>query len=136
MDFSLTESLSALFVSAFIASTVFPGGSEVVLVGVLHQFPDSLHSILWVATLGNTLGSMTSYVLGRLFPNKAESRAIEQVKKYGAVALVMAWVPLIGDALPIAAGWLRLSWWKSLLWIGLGKFLRYAAIAYGFAQIF
>ncbi|MBR2960803.1 MAG: DedA family protein, partial [Burkholderiaceae bacterium] len=112
MDFTLTESLSALFISAFIASTVFPGGSEVVLVGVLYQFPENLHLILWVATLGNTLGSMTSYVLGRLFPNKAESRAIEQIKKYGTVALVMAWVPLIGDALPFAAGWLRLSWWK------------------------
>ena len=79
---------------------------------------------------------MTSYLLGRLFPNKVEMKALAQVKKYGTVALVMAWVPLIGDALPIAAGWLRLSWWKSLFWIALGKFLRYAAIAYGFAQIF
>jgi len=136
MTFTLTESLSALFVSAFVASTVFPGGSEVVLVGVLHQFPDHFNWILLVATIGNTLGSMTSYVLGRLFPNKVEMKALEQVKKYGTIALVMAWVPLIGDALPIAAGWLRLSWWKSLFWIALGKFLRYAAIAYGFAQIF
>ncbi len=136
MTFTLIESLSALFVSAFVASTVFPGGSEVVLVGVLHQFPESFNTILLVATVGNTLGSMTSYVLGRLFPNKVEMKALSQVKKYGTAALVMAWVPLIGDALPIAAGWLRLSWWKSLFWIALGKFLRYAAIAYGFAQIF
>lgn len=136
MTFTLTESLSALFVSAFVASTVFPGGSEVVLVGVLHQFPESFNTILLVATFGNTLGSMTSYVLGRLFPNKVEMKALAQVQKYGTVALIMAWVPLIGDALPIAAGWLRLSWWKSLFWIALGKFLRYAAIAYGFAQIF
>ena len=136
MDLTLTGSLWALFASAFIASTVFPGGSEVVLVGVLHQFPDSLQMILVVATLGNTLGSMTSFVLGRLFPNKVESKALAQVKKYGPIALVMAWVPLIGDALPIAAGWLRLSWWQSLLWIAVGKFLRYAAIAYGFSQIF
>ena len=136
MAVTLTESLSALFVSAFIAATVFPAGSEVVLVTVLHEFPDYFHTILLVGTVGNTLGSMTSYFLGRLFPNKVEMKALAQVKKYGTVALVMAWVPLIGDALPIAAGWLRLSWWKSLFWIALGKFLRYAAIAYGFAQIF
>ena len=136
MAFTLTESLSALFVSAFIAATVFPAGSEVVLVTVLHEFPDHFHTVLLVGTVGNTLGSMTSYLLGRLFPNKVEIKALAQVKKYGTVALVMAWVPLIGDALPIAAGWLRLSWWKSLFWIALGKFLRYAAIAYGFAQIF
>ena len=91
---------------------------------------------LSVATVGNTLGSMTSYVIGRLFPKKVSGRAIEWFERWGVWALLFAWLPVVGDALPVAAGWLRIGWVKSLIFILIGKALRYSALALGFSQLF
>lgn len=54
---------------------------------------------------------------------------VESVRRYGAPALLLAWVPLVGDALCLAAGWLRLNWWQAALFMAIGKFARYWAIA-------
>ena len=54
---------------------------------------------------------------------------VEKVRHYGTPALMLAWVPLVGDALCLAAGWLRLNWWKAALFIAIGKFARYWVIA-------
>ena len=79
---------------------------------------------------------MTSYIIGRLFPKKVSGKAIDWLTRWGVWALLFAWLPLVGDALPLAAGWLRISWLKSLLFIFIGKASRYAALAFGFAQLF
>jgi membrane protein YqaA with SNARE-associated domain len=52
------------------------------------------------------------------------------VRRYGTPALLLAWVPLVGDALCLAAGWLRLNWWQAALFMALGKFARYGVIAF------
>lgn len=83
------------------------------------------------ATLGNTLGSMTSYVLGRFMPRRKELSPKEQLwhtrlQKWGTPLLILSWLPFIGDFLPVAAGWLRFSVWTSFIWIAIGKALRYA----------
>jgi len=59
---------------------------------------------------------------------------VSRVRSYGAPALLLAWVPLVGDALCVAAGWLRLNWWEAALFMALGKFARYwvVAVAMGF----
>ena len=57
------------------------------------------------------------------------ARNVSRVRRYGTPALLLAWVPLIGDALCLAAGWLRLSWWQAALFMGIGKFARYGVIA-------
>lgn len=127
----MTESASlwTLFVSSFLAATLLPGGSEVVLFGVLKLHPDQLWAALAVATLGNTLGGMSSYLIGRLIPQKQSMKGLTTVRRYGAPILLLSWVPILGDPLCVAAGWLRLNPWWSALFIALGKFVRYWAIA-------
>lgn len=122
-------SLGALFVSSFLAATLLPGGSEAVLFGVLQLHPDQLWPALTVATLGNTLGGMSSYLIGRLIPPTQPLKGLTTVRRWGSPALLLSWVPLLGDPLCVAAGWLRLNPWWSTLFIALGKFARYWVIA-------
>jgi membrane protein YqaA with SNARE-associated domain len=122
-------SLWALFGSSFLAATLLPGGSEAVLFAVLKLHPGQLWIALGVATLGNTLGGMSSYLIGRIIPQKKELRALQTVRKYGSPALLLSWVPIIGDPLCVAAGWLRVNPWLAALFMGAGKLARYLAIA-------
>lgn len=127
-----TLSLWALFASSFLAATLLPGGSEAVLFGVIKMHPSQLWPALLIATTGNTLGGMSSWLIGRLIPPRQELKGIETVKRYGSAALLLAWVPVIGDPLCVAAGWLRINPWLSALFMAIGKFARYLLIA-GFA---
>lgn len=126
-----TGGLGALFASSFLAATLLPGGSELVFAGLLMSGAVTLWPALLVATLGNTLGGLSSYLIGRLVPEKkVGGRAVEWVKRRGAAVLLLSWVPLIGDALCVAAGWLRVNAWWATLFIALGKFARYFVIGY------
>jgi membrane protein YqaA with SNARE-associated domain len=127
MDESST--LWALLASSFLAATLLPGGSEVVLAGVLHVHPQQYWPALVVATLGNTLGGMSSYLIGRIIPQRAKLTGLKWVQLYGSPVLLASWVPVIGDPLCVAAGWLRLDPWLSALFMAIGKFARYLAIA-------
>jgi membrane protein YqaA with SNARE-associated domain len=122
-------SLWALFGSSFLAATLLPGGSEAALFAVLKLHPGQTWLALAIATLGNTLGGMSSYLLGRILPQKKELPGLPAVRKYGSPALLLSWVPIIGDPLCVAAGWLRLNPWLSALFMGLGKLARYLVIA-------
>ncbi len=124
-----TASLVSLFFSSFLAATLLPGGSEVALFAVLKAYPDSLWLPLMLATLGNTLGGMVSFGMGWLLPMTQQLKHVEKVRKYGAPSLLLAWAPLIGDALCVAAGWLRLKPLHAALYMMIGKFARYALIA-------
>jgi len=129
-DWSGDTSLAALFASAFLSATVLPGNSEIVLAAVVKAFPERTAVAIALATLGNTLGSLTTYGLGRLVPERRfEGRAVDWVKRYGAWTLLLAWLPVVGDAACAAAGWLRISWIKATAAIATGKFLRYLVIA-------
>ena len=122
-------SLWLLFSSSFLAATLLPGGSEVVLFGALKLHPEQVLPALGVATLGNTLGGMSSYLIGRILPQKKDLPGLPALRQYGTPALLLSWVPILGDPLCVAAGWLRLNPWLSMLFIALGKLARYAAIA-------
>ena len=122
-------SLWLLFTSSFLAATLLPGGSEAVLFGVLKLHPEQFWPALGVATLGNTLGGMSSYLIGRILPQNKALPGLPALRKHGTPALLLSWVPILGDPLCVAAGWLRLSPWLSVLFIALGKFARYVAIA-------
>ena len=121
--------LGALILSAFLAATLLPGGSEVVFAGLLALRPELSLPALILATLGNTAGGMSSYALGRLLPPKETAGRLELVRRHGSPILLLSWVPLIGDALCGAAGVLRLNGFSCLAWMALGKGLRYGAIA-------
>jgi membrane protein YqaA with SNARE-associated domain len=129
--------LAGLFLSAFLSSTVLPGSSEAVLAIIANQKTYDPWVLVGVATAGNTLGGMSSWALGRIInwkypwsklsrPN--QQRAIERIQRWGSPALLFSWVPIVGDPLCIAAGWLRVNGWVALGFIGIGKALRYAAI--------
>jgi len=131
------SSLLALFTSSFLAATLLPGGSEAVLVGVLLAYPELHWQALGLATVGNTLGGMSSYLIGRLLPDEkalhkkleGNTRGLEWVRQHGTPILLLSWAPLIGDILCVAAGWLRANWLWAMLFIAIGKFARYWVIA-------
>jgi len=126
---SETTSLWALFTSSLLAATLLPGGSEAVLFGVLRSHPGEFWPALFAATAGNTLGGMSSYLIGRIIPQTKPLKGLVTVRKYGSPALVFAWVPIVGDPLCVAAGWLRLNPWLSAIFMAAGKFARYWVIA-------
>lgn len=126
---SITASLLSLFTGSLLGATLLPGGSEAVLYAVLKAYPEALWLALLVATLGNTAGGMISYGMGYVLPQTQQLKHVEKVRRYGAPVLLLAWAPLLGDALCVAAGWLRMRWWQAALFMAIGKFARYAVIA-------
>lgn len=129
--------LGGLFLSAFISSTLFPGGSEVVLAYLVAQRTYDPWVLFGVATSGNTLGGMSSWLIGLLmswrFPvsrltKTRQQQAVESLQRWGSPLLLFSWVPVIGDPLCVAAGWLRVNGIIALVFIGVGKALRYAVI--------
>ncbi|GKS68526.1 membrane protein YqaA, SNARE-associated domain [Nitrosomonas sp. PY1] len=130
-------SLIALFTSSFLAATLLPGGSEAVLVSVLLAYPELHWQALVLATIGNTLGGMSSYLIGRFLPSEQamhekigkNTRGLRWINQYGAPILLLSWAPLIGDILCVAAGWLRINWLSAAIFMAIGKFLRYWVIA-------
>jgi len=129
--FSAEASLLGLLVSSFLSATLLPGGSEAVLFAVVRLHPEQTSTALVLATIGNTLGGMSTYLLARLLPQRELPVRLAAVKRYGAVVLILAWAPLVGDALCAAAGWLRLNWLACMLWMALGKFGRYVLVVSG-----
>jgi membrane protein YqaA with SNARE-associated domain len=134
-DFSAEAGFIGLFIASFVAATVLPGGSEVVLIAMIHRHPDLIMQAVVVATVGNTLGGMTSYLLGRMIPNRADARAVVWLHRHGYWVLLFSWVPLFGDALCVGAGWLRFNPYVSLALFAVGKLARYALVAGGWAWI-
>ena len=124
-----TASLTSLFFSSLLGATLLPGGSELVLAGVLNLHPELFWPALLLGTLGNTLGGMISFGMGWLLPMTQQLKHVEHVRKYGTPALLLGWMPFIGDALCLAAGWLRLNPWRAGLFMAAGKFARYLAVA-------
>jgi membrane protein YqaA with SNARE-associated domain len=122
-------SLSTLFASSFLAATVLPGGSEVVLYALLQQGLTTASTAVTVATVGNTLGGMTSYCIGRVMPPPNALRGVATLQRFGGAALLLSWVPFLGDALCIAAGWLRMKVVAATVFMAIGKFGRYSVIA-------
>lgn len=127
--FTPENSLLTLFLSSFLGATVLPGGSEIVLFALLKLQPELIWWSLAIASVGNTLGALTSYLLGRFLPGDRNQRAAAWLRRYGSPALLLAWAPLVGDALCVAAGWLRINPWQATLFMFLGKAGRYAVIS-------
>jgi membrane protein YqaA with SNARE-associated domain len=122
--------LAGLFIAAFAAATLIPLPSEAALYGYLQLHPERIVLAVAVATLGNTAGGMTSYLVGRLIPQKQfHARALDLLRRYGAPATLLAFLPVIGDALCVAAGWLRIHWLAALAFMAAGRLARYVLIA-------
>jgi membrane protein YqaA with SNARE-associated domain len=124
-------SLGSLAVAAFLAATFVPLSSEVVLLAVLKLHPDLHWVALALATLANTAGGMTTYLIGRFLATKKPLREIGTLQKWGPAALLLAWAPIVGDALSLAAGWLRVNWIAAAACQAVGRFARYWVVAQG-----
>ncbi|WP_054177679.1 YqaA family protein [Trabulsiella odontotermitis] len=126
-------SLLSLFASSFLSATLLPGNSEAVLVALLLSGASKPWLLVLIATIGNSAGGATNVILGRLFPLRKTSRWQEKatgwLKRYGAVALLLSWMPVMGDLLCLLAGWMRIPWGPVLFFLCLGKALRYVVVA-------
>jgi membrane protein YqaA with SNARE-associated domain len=140
MQESLT-SVWGLFFSAFISSTIAPGGSEAVLAYMVSQGSYNAQELVVIAAVGNTLGAMTTWGLGMLAARKfsepallseKKQNALNIIKRRGIWVLFFSWLPIIGDALCFAGGWLKISILPACLVILIGKLGRYALIAWVF----
>lgn len=130
---------AALFGIAFAAATLLPAQSEAVLVGMqLAGYPVVM--LITVASLGNTLGAVVNWALGRgadrfsgrsWFPVSQASlaRASGWYRRWGKWSLLLSWAPIGGDALTVVAGVLREPLWSFLLLVGIAKTGRYVAVA-------
>jgi membrane protein YqaA with SNARE-associated domain len=122
--------LATLFALSFAAATLVPLPSEASLFAYVHLYPDRAALAVAVATVGNTAGGMTSYGIGRLIPPRnLSARAIAWLRRYGAAATALAWLPVVGDALCVAAGWLRMHWAAVLAFMAAGRLARYIVVA-------
>jgi len=128
-----------LFTSALLAATVLPLSSEAVLTALSVSGDYNTGVLLAVASIGNTLGSLINWVLGRFclhwqdrkwFPVGPDSleRATTWYNRYGLWSLLLAWVPIIGDPLTLLAGVLKVNIWKFLILVAISKTSRYAVL--------
>lgn len=132
--------LTGLFLAAFIAATLIPAQSEAVLVALLLAGTQPVWLLLSVATVGNVLGAVINWAIGRFlmrfsdhprfpFSSKQVVRAQGWYSRWGWVSLLGSWLPIVGDPLTLAAGMMREPLWRFLLVVTLAKFGRYAALA-------
>ncbi len=130
----------SLFFTSFLASTIFPLGSEALVVYLITQ-GHSIGIVVVLASIGNYLGACTTYLLGWVGREKylekylrmkqSELKKGEQIfEKYGAPILLFTWVPLVGDALAAIGGIFKLNFVVFSIYVFIGKFIRYLAIAY------
>ncbi|STZ76179.1 YqaA family protein [Bergeriella denitrificans] len=126
-----------LITSAFTSATLLPGTSEAAFAAFAYHYPDEIWRGGLCAGIANGLGSMVSYAMGRLLPDKKKpsEKTLRHFRRYGTWSLLLAWLPVIGDALPLAAGWLRLDWKKCALMLIAGKLMRYGVIGLGVAGL-
>lgn len=128
-----------LFLTAFVAATLLPSSSEIVLTAMVTKGEYTIW-LLWLsATVGNVLGSCVNYWLGtqvlrfkdrKWFPVSQQNidKAQQRFEKYGVYSLFLAWVPIIGDPLTVVGGIFKVRWWTFLWIITLGKGARYLVV--------
>ena len=128
-----------LFGSAFLSATLLPGSSEAVLLGLLAGGTGQPALLVTAASLGNIAGATVNWGMGRYilhfkdrswFPIKDATNARAQAwfARYGIWSLLLSWVPIIGDPLTLVAGIMRVSIGPFLIFVAVGKVLRYAII--------
>ena len=129
-----------LFISALISATLFPLGSEAILLYDLNEGYSALWLLIW-ATLGNTLGAVVNYVLGyqgekflekkNLIKKEKFTKFTKLFEKYGAYTLLLSWLPLVGDFFTLAAGVSRYPFWNFFMLVLVAKLGRYLVLVMG-----
>ena len=128
-----------LFLSAFISATLFPLGSEALLIYDIKE-GYNIYFLVIVATIGNSLGSLLNYFLGlkgekylvekKLINEKVILKSKSYFDKYGSISLLFSWLPIIGDPITFVAGILKYDLKKFIVLVVIAKLSRYLFIAY------
>jgi len=130
-----------LFIASFLAATILPLGSEVVFVALIAAGMNAWGCVA-VASVGNWLGGMTNYYLGMLGKTewiekylKIKPEKIKKVQRWldgkGASMAFFSFLPVVGDIIAVALGYMRANVYIVNISMFLGKFARYVAIMYG-----
>ena len=137
--------LSTVFVVSLVSATLLPMGSEPVVFGLVKLNPELFWPAIWVATAGNTVGGAISWWMGlgaeravhRIKPpSGAEHKALRWLERFGPRALLLSWLPVVGDPLCAVAGWLRMPFWPCVGYMAIGKFLRYLIMTSALLWVF
>jgi membrane protein YqaA with SNARE-associated domain len=128
-----------LFITALISATLFPLGSEALLIYDITQ-GHNIYLLLFFATFGNSLGSVINYFLGlkgeeylinkKLLNEKYISKTKTYFDKYGFWSILFSWLPIIGDPITFVAGILKYDFRKFLILVIIAKFSRYLFVAF------
>lgn len=141
IDFFIQYGYVGLFLAAFLAATAIPFGSEFVFAALIVAGLDPWLCVI-VASIGNWLGGMTNYYLGRMGKLewiekylKVKKEKIDKVHNWlmgkGASMAFFSFLPAVGTAIGIALGYMRANVYIVNITMFAGKFIRYAVLAYG-----
>lgn len=126
--------LTSVFIISFVSATLLPLGSEPAVFAVIKSNPAMFWPVILVATLGNTLGGVVDYWMGygakQTFARERSSKWFAWLERFGAKTMLLAWLPGIGDPICTLAGWLKLPFWPSVLYMAIGKFVRYVLMSW------
>ncbi len=136
--------LSTVLVISFLSATLLPLGSEPVVFGLVAINPSLFWPAILVATTGNTLGGAVTWFMGygthqlvdKYRHSHTHGRALRWLERLGPKACLLSWVPVVGDPLCAVAGWLRFPFWPCVLYMAIGKFLRYATMTAALVKVF
>ena len=148
MEWLMNFGYLGLFIGAFLAATVIPFSSDVMLVGILVAGANPYIAVA-VATIGNWLGGLTSYGLGWLgkwewiekymrVSRASLEKQQHKVARYGSALALLTWLPFIGDVFAIALGFYKVDFKRSAIFMLIGKCLRFVAWAllfYGYKKM-
>jgi membrane protein YqaA with SNARE-associated domain len=137
--------LGTVFVVAVLSATLLPVGSEFAVFGLLKLDPGLFWPTMLVATAGNTIGGAISWWMGRgaevayervAHHQPREYRALQMLRRFGPKALLLSWLPVVGDPLCAVAGWLKLPFWPCVAYMSIGKFARYVTMTAALLWVF
>ncbi|MFP8968377.1 YqaA family protein [Pokkaliibacter sp. CJK22405] len=104
------------------------------LTGFVLKYPHAVFGGWLIASIANGLGSMVTFAMGhagrkiKSADQVLSANWLQRLQRWGPALLILAWLPIVGDGLCLAAGWLKMPRWYSFVMILLGKALRYALI--------
>lgn len=128
--------LAGCFLICFLSATIVPFPSEAAVLYFIYSGYEPL-MVLFVASLGNTLGGLTNYALGyfgrKLLRKKERQKGENWINRFGIWSALFSWLPFVGDPILILLGYYKTNFWKVAFLSAFGKTLRYLLLIYGFA---
>lgn len=136
--------LSTVLVVSFVSATLLPLGSEPIVFGLVKINPSLFWPAVLMATAGNTLGGALTWWMGlgthrlveKIRPSSSHGRALRLLDQLGPKACLLSWLPIVGDPLCAVAGWLRMPFWPCVVYMAIGKFLRYITMTASLLWVF